>query len=128
MFTRSSLRHLQTPRLLPVLKFVFVLIVALQIYASLIPIDDSGIGIDLPHFDKVAHFLMHWINMCLAGIVFIKGRSFLVAGVLLFLLGPIIELMQDMVPHRDASIADQLANTMGFLAGLFTAKRFLRNE
>lgn len=126
MFTRSLLKQLQTPRLLLVLKFLFVLIIALQIYGSLIPIDDSGI--DLPHFDKVAHFFMHWINMCLAGIVFIKERSFLVAAVLLFLLGPMIEFMQEMLPHRDASFADQLANTMGFLVGLFTAKRFLRRE
>ncbi|MEM8501036.1 MAG: VanZ family protein [Pseudomonadota bacterium] len=108
------------------LKFLFVLMIALELYASLIPIDDSGI--DLPQFDKVAHFLMHWINMCLAAIVFIKKRSFLVAALLLFLLGPVIELMQDMLPYRDASFADQLANTAGFLAGLFTSKRFLRGE
>lgn len=126
MFTRSHLLRLQSPPLSIVLKVLFVLFIAVEIYASLVPIDDTGIN--LPHFDKVAHFAMHWINVCLAAIAFVKSRSFMLAGVLLFFLGPTIEIMQEMLPHRDASLWDQLANTIGFLAGWFTAKRLLRSD
>ncbi|MFK7731866.1 MAG: VanZ family protein [Pseudomonadales bacterium] len=126
MFTRSLAQRLQTPALSIVLKFLFALLIVVEIYASLMPVDDTGI--DLPHFDKVAHFIMHWVNMCVAGIVFIKGRSFMVAAVLLFLLGPAIEFMQGTLAHREASYADQVANTLGYLVGLLTTKRLFRGE
>ncbi len=126
MFTRSLAQRLQTPLLSNLLKLFFVLLIAAEIYASLAPVDDTGI--DFPHADKLVHFMMHWVNMCLAGIAFIKARSFLVVGIALFFLGPLIELMHDLVPYRDASLADQLANTLGFLAGLLTARYLLRSE
>ncbi len=125
MVTRSITLHLQTPALSTALKLLFVLLLAFEIYASLAPIDDSGV--DLPHIDKLAHFFMHWVNVCFAAVAFIKQRSFMIAAIVLFFLGPAIELMQGTLPHRDASLADQLANTLGFLAGWLTARYFLRS-
>lgn len=126
MFTRSITRRLQAPELSAGLKVVFALLIGAEIYASLIQVDDSGV--DIPHMDKLVHFAMHWFNICFAAIIFINTRSYLIAGVLLFLLGPAIELLQGMLPYREASLADQMANTMGFLAGLLTAKFLLRQD
>lgn len=123
MFTHTITQRLQTPAVSAALKLFFVLLIVLEVYASLVPTDDSGV--DLPHIDKLVHFVMHWLNVCFAGVLFIKSRHFFIAAVLLFFLGPAIEVLQDLLPHRDASLADQLANTLGFVAGLLTVKYLL---
>ncbi len=101
-----------------------LLLVALEVYASLTPVDMEGI--DIPHLDKLVHFLMHLGNVLLAALAFPKQRSLLIALALLFLLGPAIELLQSLTPDREASLADQLANTAGFLTGLLLARRLKR--
>jgi len=76
-------------------------------------------------FDKVVHFFIYAIMGLLWVRVFVKGRRiknswriiFQVLAIT-FLYGTFIELVQGMIPNRDASLLDALANGLGGVAGV----------
>lgn len=105
-------------------RILLIVMIGLELYVSLIPVDLDDV--DIPSIDKILHFTMHAGNVALASLAFPNQRRFIYAGVLLFCLGPLIELLQGQLPHRQASWEDQLANTLGFIAGLWFVRRFLR--
>lgn len=115
---------LRAPQFVVGWRTLLIIMIGLELYVSLIPVDLDDV--DIPSVDKILHFVMHAGNIVLASLAFPKQRFFLYAAVLLFLFGPLIEVLQGQLPHREASVEDQLANTLGFLSGLWFARRFTR--
>ncbi len=95
--------------------FIFIL--------SVINVSD---GVDpFRGFDKVVHFFIYAIMGLLWVRVFVKGRHLRKSGrmvikvlAITFLYGLFIELVQGMIPERDASVLDALANGLGGVAGV----------
>lgn len=115
---------LRKPEFVTAWLILLVVMIGVELYVSLIPVDLDDV--DIPSIDKILHFTMHAGNVVLASLAFPNQRRFIYAGVLLFALGPVIELMQGQLPHRHASIADQIANTLGFVVGWWFVQRFVR--
>ncbi len=106
-------------------KLLLPLMVLIELYFSLRTFDDIT---TIAHYDKLMHFAMHAGNAMLAALAFPVARNYVFALLLLFLLGPLIELLQHFVPGRDASVLDQLANTAGLLVGALLARLLLINK
>ncbi len=107
-------------------KILLLLMVLVELYISLRSFD--GIA-NMGNFDKLLHFSTHAANAMVAALAFPVARSYVLALLLLFLLGPLIEFLQHFSPGRVASIADQLANTLGLLAGaLFSRVLLVRKK
>ncbi|MGI9293965.1 MAG: VanZ family protein [Pseudomonadales bacterium] len=107
-------------------KMLLSLMVLVELYLSLHSFD--GIAI-MTHLDKLMHFSMHAANAVVAALAFPVARSYIFALLLLFLLGPLIEVLQHFSPGRYPSVVDQLANTAGLLAGaLFSRFLLLRKK
>lgn len=112
-------------------KILLLVMVSIELYFSLKTFDDV---MAIAHYDKLMHFAMHAANAMVAALAFPAARIYIVALLLLFLLGPLIELLQHFVPGRDASALDQVANTAGLLLGallsrlLLTAKATVRRR
>ena len=68
--------------------------------------------------DKVAHFACYCLFALLLGTVPLRTRQYLIGGVLLALYGLALEGLQSLVPGRDCSLLDALANAAGVASGL----------
>ncbi len=66
-----------------------------------------------PHVDKVAHFAIFFALAAVMNRAF--KLPFLAQISLLALYGASVELMQDMIPYREASVADFVADVLGAL-------------
>ncbi|MGI9289597.1 MAG: VanZ family protein [Pseudomonadales bacterium] len=107
-------------------KILLSLMIIVELYVSLKPFD--GIA-TITNFDKLMHFGMYAANAVVAALAFPVARSYVLALLLLFLLGPLIEFLQHFSPGREASVFDQLANTAGLFAGaLFSRLLLLRKK
>jgi VanZ family protein len=74
---------------------------------------DISSGVEIPHFDKVGHFIAFFVlATCLD-----LGTSIKRAYVISFLAGygVFVELVQDTIPGRQASLADILADVSGVI-------------
>ncbi|HEY0661332.1 MAG TPA: VanZ family protein [Lysobacter sp.] len=72
--------------------------------------------------DKVEHFLAYAVLSAYAAMLFVRRRTQAIVAVGLVGLGVGLEVAQaTLTDSRMADSADALANTMGVLAGLFTA-------
>lgn len=122
MVTRLIHSILHAQQLRPVWQVLFAVWITFVLYASLVPVDLDAV--DVPMIDKLMHFLIHAASVLLAALAFPQARAFAIAlgGLLLF--GPAIELLQGLTPHRSASLADQLANSLGFVCGWLTARHW----
>ena len=68
-------------------------------------------------WDKWEHFLAYGVLALVGGIGFIGWRSLLTVGIGLVVLGAGLELAQSVIPDRDGSIYDALANFVGVAIG-----------
>ncbi len=68
--------------------------------------------------DKMAHFACYGLFALLLGTVPLRTNQYLIGGVLLALYGLALEGLQSLVPGRDCSLLDALANTAGVATGL----------
>ena len=77
-------------------------------------------GINFPHLDKIAHFIVF------AGLTLLVDLAFrlplLICFVLLTGYGISVELVQGYLPQRDASIADIIADMAGIVSYLLLHK------
>jgi VanZ family protein len=90
---------------------------AVIVVVSLIPLEVPGPS----GSDKVLHLLVHAV-MSAGGLAFCATRGGLVRVALVcILIGVGIELAQGLVPHRNMSLADAVANTAGAVLGLAVA-------
>jgi len=70
-----------------------------------------------PHFwDKAMHFIAYFVLSALAVAALRARRKALVAMLALIAMGAALELIQGMI-GRDMSARDELANTLGVIAG-----------
>lgn len=76
--------------------------------------------------DKIAHFVEFFVVMAWFGGLY-QGRGQWIAFAGLALLGIGIELLQGLQLFRTLDIGDLVANLAGLLAGLFSARTWLRN-
>ncbi|MEM0514110.1 VanZ family protein [Pseudoalteromonas sp. YIC-827] len=88
--------------------FLISLVVCTMLFAK----EVKGAAVNLfPHIDKVAHFGIFFI------LAFIMDKAFkipfFVQVILLSLYGAAIEWMQNMLPYRQASIGDFIADASG---------------
>lgn len=108
-----------------VAKILLLVMVAIELYFSLRTFDAV---VAIAHYDKLLHFAIHAANAMVAAMAFPAVRVYIVALLLLFLLGPLIEMLQHFVPGRDASALDQVANTAGLLSGALLSRLLLTGK
>lgn len=99
---------------LPVLRAAFPVYVAVVVVLSLLPL-----AAELPGqvADKLAHFAAYGI-MALLGMPLVNvGRSRLVMLLAIVAVGTVLEGLQLMLPYRDPSALDLVANCLGAIAG-----------
>ncbi len=106
-------------------KILLPFMILIEAYLSLRTFQDVAVVAD---YDKLLHFSTHAANAVVAALAFPAAGAYVFALVLLFLLGPLIELLQHFVPGRDASVYDQLANTAGLLAGAVIGRWLLSGK
>lgn len=71
-------------------------------------------GVELPHFDKIGHFIAFFVlTLC---VDFATSLKRLTAAALLAFYGISVELIQNQIPGREASLADIAADFAGVLA------------
>lgn len=88
----------------------------LVLWLSLRP--GSGDPQNIPHIDKLAHFLAYFGYATLA-ILWVKtGRFALWLVFFLCLYGVLMEFLQGFIPMRDRSFLDVIANTAGSALGV----------
>ena len=92
---------------------VFWPVVLLVVWGSLIPLPPLPVPLDS---DKLLHFITYFVLAAMGETAFRARRSALLAVLGLIVLGGILEILQGFV-GRQTSIAGQLANTLGVLAG-----------
>ncbi len=99
---------------LPVLRAAFPVYVAVVVVLSLLPL-----AAELPGqgADKLVHFAAYGI-MALLGMPLVSvGRSRLVMLLAIVAVGAVLEGLQLMLPYRDPSALDLVANCLGAIAG-----------
>ncbi len=97
-----------------VLRAVFPVYVAVVVVLSLMPLAADLLG---QAADKLVHFAAYGI-MALLGMPLVNvGRSRLVMLLAIVAVGAVLEGMQLMLPYRDASALDLVANCLGAIAG-----------
>ena len=105
-----------------VFKFLFVAAFAVSLHLFLAQGVSSGI--EIPHFDKFAHFVVFLGLSMLFDLGFSqpKNRALLLALVY----GISIEWLQSGVPGRQASVADIVFDVMGSASYYYFAKTWVR--
>jgi VanZ family protein len=71
--------------------------------------------------DKLLHFLAYFGLAAMAGAAFKRRGQMIFAGLGLIVLGGILEIIQGFT-GRDMSLLDEIANTMGVIAGSICAR------
>ena len=82
-------------------------------------------------WDKLNHALAYGVLAVLGGFGFKGWRSLLMVGIGLVVLGAGLELVQSVIPDRDGSITDALANFIGVAIGSVATvgtNTFLRDQ
>lgn len=70
-------------------------------------------GVELPHFDKVGHFIAFFmLTLC---VDFATSFKRLTVASMLIIYGISVEFIQSYIPGREASLADIVADTAGVL-------------
>jgi VanZ family protein len=92
-----------------------ILIIAITVLSLLPPKSDLELG----KSDKINHFLAYAILSLNFGFISTKIRSYFVGIPILIAYGLLIEFFQCLVPGRDPSFYDALANSAGVFSGFF---------
>jgi VanZ family protein len=101
---------------------LWVLAVVLLIAGSLNPVTKPP---NAHHIDKFVHLLVYGALAGLPALRLRRVRAALLIAVVLVAIGCAIEVLQGLVPGRQGSVGDALANTLGIALG-FAAGRQLR--
>lgn len=97
---------------------VFWPAVLLIVWGSLVPSPSLQVP---PVNDKLLHFISYFILSTMGVAAFRARRPALLVGLGLIVLGGMLEILQGFV-GRQTSFTDQLANTLGVLAGGILAR------
>ncbi|WP_425235855.1 VanZ family protein [Ulvibacterium sp.] len=122
----------------PIFTISFISWMVFVAFSSLYSFEDTSVPtINIPHLDKVVHFTFYFVAAILGLLSFrmrlTQGTSLrkITIVMLLFLIifGIIIEVMQyGFTTSREGDIFDALANTLGALAGVLTAKMLFSSK
>ena len=108
-----------------ILVFIFVGIVVISLMPST-GIKSQSI-FNIPNFDKIGHFIAYLAFSFFAGLVFSRKQKYMIALILGFVLGIVLEKIQSFIPGRSMSIFDVYANTAGLISG-FIVIYFLQKK
>jgi VanZ family protein len=95
-------------------------LIGLLIYVSLSPSPP-----EMPSFtdsDKVFHVLAYMIIMFWFGCIYEMGKRYIRLGLILIIIGVVIEFIQEFTGYRSKEYYDMAANTAGVLFGWFLAR------
>jgi len=98
--------------------FLFIAYGCLVTVLSLVTLplfSEVATGLDIPHLDKLVHFVIYWIFASIGHKAAKSEQGFLYLCTGLVVLGGLIEIAQSFTPERMMSGADFLANTLGVL-------------
>ena len=97
------------------LTLFIILIIAITVLSLLPPKS----GLELGKSDKLNHFLAYAILSLNFGFISSNIRSYFIGIPFLIAYGLLIEFFQGLVPGRDPSFYDALANSVGIFLGFF---------
>lgn len=98
-------------------KLLIILFIAYTILIGYLCLSPPGDGAGFQIWDKAAHALAYTGFALLCCLTAGNGRQLAILIALCFLFGIIIELLQGLTSYRQASLNDQLANSIGLLLG-----------
>jgi VanZ family protein len=107
-------------------KLFLVLFIILIIAISVLSLLPPKSGLELGKSDKLNHFLAYAILSLNFGFISTKIRSYFIGIPILIAYGILIEFFQGLVPGRDPSFYDALANSAGVFSGFFIFHLFSR--
>ena len=107
-------------------KLFLVLFIILIIAISVLSLLPPKSGLELGKSDKINHFLAYAILSLNFGFISSKIRSYFIGIPILIAYGILIEFFQGLVPGRDPSFYDALANSVGVFLGFFIFSLFSR--
>jgi len=99
-----------------------ILIIAITVLSLLPP--KSGVAIG--KYDKINHFLAYAILSLNFGFISSKISSYFIGIPIFIAYGLLMEFFQGLVPGRDPSFYDALANSLGVFSGFFIFRLFGR--
>ncbi len=105
-----------------------VLLMVTALSRSLGPIDDIDI---VSHQDKIVHFLQYFILAFLTFFALVRGTrrdrrwQFITTIGVVIAYGIALEVLQMLVPQRDMSMLDIMANIAGAILGAYVAQAML---
>ena len=100
-------------------KLFLVLFIILIIAITVLSLLPPKSGLELGKSDKINHFLAYAILSLNFGFISTKIRSYFIGIPILIAYGILIEFFQGLVPGRDPSFYDALANSAGVFSGFF---------
>jgi VanZ family protein len=95
-------------------------LVGLVVYFSLIPSPPEPLR--FPAGDKLAHLSIYAGMMLWFGFIYLPGRAYRNLGVVLVMMGVILELIQGLTDYRSMEYLDMLANSIGVSLGWLLAR------
>ena len=104
--------------------FTFLFFIALAISTHLFLAQGINSGVQIPHFDKFAHFVVFFGLALLLDLSFSMQTTKALGLALVY--GISIELMQSTVPGREASIADIVFDLVGSACYYYLVQNWLR--
>ena len=107
-------------------KLFLVLFIILIIAITVLSLLPPKSGLELGKSDKINHFLAYVILSLNFGFISSKIRSYFIGIPILIAYGILIEFFQGLVPGRDPSFYDALANSAGVFSGFFIFCLFSR--
>jgi VanZ family protein len=122
----------------PIFTISFISWMVFVTFSSLYSFEDTSVPtIQIPHLDKIVHFTFYFVAAILGLFSFRmrirEGASLkkfmIVMLLLLVIFGIIIEVIQDRyTTSRAGDVFDALANTIGTLVGVLTAKMLFSSK
>ena len=103
-------------------------------YLSLATINSSvGSAIEIPHKDKIVHFIFYFMFVFLWTISFnsspYKTKTGIVILIIAIVYGILMEIFQGLLTiNRTPDSNDVIANSTGAIVGWFVAKKYLQNK
>ena len=107
-------------------KLFLVLFIIFMIVITILSLLPPKSNLELGKSDKIYHFLAYAILSLNFGFISTKIRSYFIGIPVLIAYGILMEFFLGLVPGRDLSFYDALANSAGVFSGFFIFRLFSR--
>ena len=105
------------------MRFVLISLILVILGIGILSLLPPRSGMELPTNDKVGHFVAYTVLTVNAGLL-VERRKWIVLFATCILYGMLLELLQGLVPGRQVSVLDVLANSTGVLIGWLILQGF----